>query len=174
MAAPKKSKLQIQTSPKAKPKRWWEAVPMATRIATGVGAAALLVFGAPVLIPVGLGVGGVAGWQVYKKTRCMTPERKKVYEQALKELKDPKKLRVLADEFQKVGCVEQAEHLRRRAKLRERTPEEAKADRAKYRAALKGKDAAGIQRLAVYFKGIGADGTAANLMKRVTALKAVA
>jgi len=171
---PKKLKIRsVIRVPGEKP-RLWDRVSNATKIATGVGVGALLLFGVPALVPVAVSVAGVAGWQAYKRRKCMTPERRKIYEQALASLKDPKKLRTLADEFEKGGCVAEAEHLRRRAKLRERSPEEAKADRLRYREAMKSKDASHVGREASYFSQIGADASAANLRTRMTALKAVA
>jgi hypothetical protein len=142
------------------------------KVAAGLGTGAVgWFYGPTILVPVGVAFAGYTGWKWWKHKRCLTPERRKVYEQALMELKDPAKLRALADVFSKVGCHDQAEHLRKRAELRERSPEQKQQDRALYKSAMKSTDPGKVQKAAVYFKGIGADGTAANLETRVKALK---
>lgn len=143
--------------------------------ATGLGVVAVAFLGAP-LVPVALAATGVGGYYVYKSRKyshAMTPERIKVYEQALSSLKDAKKLRVLADEFEKAGCAREAEHLRKRASLQELSPEEKKANKNRYRAAMAVADSSKVLSEADYFQGIGADGAAKNLRTRADALRAV-
>ncbi len=142
---------------------------------TGIGVAAVALLGAP-LIPVALAATGVSGYYLYKSRKyshAMTPERIKVYEQALSSLKDAKKLRVLADEFEKVGCVREATHLRKRASLQELSPEEKKVNKNRYRSAMAVADSSKVTSEADYFQGIGADGAAKNLRTRAEALRAV-
>lgn len=142
---------------------------------SGLGIAAVVVLGAP-LLPVALAASGVGGYYLYKSRKyslAMTPERIKVYEQALSSLKDAKKLRVLADEFEKAGCAREAEHLRKRAALRELSPEEKKVNQNRYRAAMALASSAKVAAEADHFQGIGADGAAKNLRTRAEALRSV-
>lgn len=153
-----------------------KTLPLGAKIGAAASAGALLVFGWPALVPVGLSAAGLTGWYAVKGRKhsvCMTPERIKVYEQAISKLKDAKKLRVLADEFEKAGCIKEAEHLRKRAALREESPAEQKARRQRYRKAMASSDMKLIEAEAVHFESIGADGAAKNLRTRLTALKAV-
>lgn len=150
--------------------------PIGAKVGTAVGLGALLVFGLPALIPVAVGGVGLTGYYVVRRrawSKCMTPERIKVYQQAISTLKDPKKLRLLADEFERAGCVKEAEHLRKRAALRDRSPEEKKADQARYKRAMGDTDVKRIEADVAYFESIGADGSAKNLRTRIEALRAV-
>lgn len=150
--------------------------PTGVKIGTAIGLGSLLVFGLPALVPVAVGGAAVGGWYAVRRRRwskCMTPERVKVYQQAITSLKDPKKLRLLADEFERAGCLPEAEHLRKRAALRDRKPEEKKADQARYKRAMADTDVKRIEVDVAYFESIGADGSAKNLRTRIDALKAV-
>ena len=104
------------------------------------------------------------------KKKGMTPERKKVYIAALNSLKDPVKLRQLADAFEKEGLTKEAAMLRKRAKLRELPPKTKKARRAAYRKGLKSKDPLAVRKLASAFRREGATGAAASLQKYAQAL----
>jgi hypothetical protein len=82
------------------------------------------------LVPLALAAGGVAAWwKVKNRKPKLTPARKQVYTEALKSLKDPAKLKVLADEFEKEGLHHEASMLRKRAALRAK-PEVLKAEHA--------------------------------------------
>jgi hypothetical protein len=151
-------------------------LPKGAKIGITAGVVALAVVGSPAVVPVGLGLASLAGYYAVKKRKyssAMTPERIKIYEQAIATLKDPKKLRLLADEFEKVGATKEAEHLRKRAALRERSPAEKKADQKRYREAMASTDIKKIESEAAYFESIAADGAAKNLRTRASALKAV-
>jgi hypothetical protein len=138
----------------------------------GAGAAVALVLGAPVLLPLAL-AGGAVGAHYYKKP-CMTAERIKIYNQALASSKlTPTQLRSLADVFQKEGCVEQANHLRARAALREAPPEVHAARKEVFRKALNSNNPDAIAKVADAFKKIGADGAAAKLKIREESVRAV-
>lgn len=152
-------------------------VPLPAKVGAGLGVGALIVFGTAALVPIGIGAAGLGGYYALKARKyshSMTPERIKVYEQAIGTLKDPAKLRSLADEFEKAGCAKEAEHLRKRAALRERSPEEKSADQQRYRQAMANTDRKQVEAEASYFQSIGADGAAKNLRTRAEALKAVA
>lgn len=155
----------------------FRSAPNGVKVGIGLGLAAVTFVGAPAILPVaaaGVGYGAYrAARNKWGKTSCeMTPERRRVYEQALEKLKDPVKLRMLADEFEKAGCRKEADHLRKRAALGEQTPEQTLAARKLYRDALKTKDATKALAAAAYFKKIAADGAARHIEARVRALKA--
>lgn len=150
--------------------------PTGAKVGTALGLGALAVFGMPALIPVAVGAASLGGFYLYKSRKyslAMTPERIKVYETALSSLKDPAKLRTLADEFEKAGCHKEAEHLRKRAALRERSPAEKKADQNRYRRAMAAIKSSQIHGEADYFESIGADGAARHLRTKAEALRAV-
>jgi hypothetical protein len=68
----------------------------------GSGGGALLGFmlGGPIGAAIGAGVGYLGG-QRYTGTHGMTPERKKIFEEALKSMQDPVSLRKLAYVYEK-------------------------------------------------------------------------
>lgn len=151
----------------------WKASPGWVKIATP-GAAVLVVFGLPI---VGLGVGSVAAYQLFRKrgtekySECMTPERIKIYELAIATLKDSRKLRVLADEFEKQGCKAEAEHLRKRAALRDLPAEQKAANKKLYKQAMASKNVGAIAKIAAKFESLGADGAAEHLRLREKSLR---
>jgi hypothetical protein len=158
----------------------WDRIPTGAKIGAGVGAGALLVFGAPAIVPVGIAGAVYGGYKLLRTSfggegwsSCMTPERVRIYQQAVAELKDPAKLRGLADMFEQTGCAREAEHLRKRARLRDRTPDERRADKARYKAAMSSSDVREIEKAVSYFQGIGADGCVRHLRLRIKALKEV-
>jgi len=138
--------------------------------ALGAGAAVALIIGAPVLVPLAL-AGGAIGVQYYKKP-CMTAERIKIYNQAINSKLAPEKLRILADEFEKAGCKEQADHLRARAALREAPPAVKAARKEVYKKALASTNPDAIKAVADAFKKIGADGAASHLKIREESVRA--
>ncbi len=150
--------------------------PIGMKIGTVAGIGALAVFGIPALVPVAVGAASLGGFYLYKQRKyslAMTPERIKVYEQALSSLKDQTKLRVLADEFEKAGCVKEAQHLRKRAALRDLSPAEKKVNSNRYKAAMAAMKSSQVHGEADYFEEIGADGAAKNLRMKAQALRAV-
>ena len=108
-------------------------------------------------------VGGA--W--YKKHKSlhgkMTPERERMYEQALKEVRNPAKLRALAKEYRKNGLSEAATMLEKRAGLKE-LPTAVKEQRsAVVSKLLSSKDKDVVRTMAASFEGEGAVGMAARL-----------
>lgn len=93
----------------------------------------------------------------------MTPERTIVYETALSKLKDPDKLRQLADTFEGEDLRPQAEVLRLRANLRELPQEVKQARREVIKKALQCKDPEKVRAIALAFRMQGAVGTADKL-----------
>jgi hypothetical protein len=126
----------------------------------------------PIIPAAILALGGVTTAVVVRrrKKKGMTPERKKVYIAALNSLKDPVKLRQLADAFEKEGLTKEAAMLRKRAKLRELPPKVKKQRRAAYRKAMKSKSPTAVARLAKAFQKEGATGAAASLQRYAKAL----
>lgn len=113
-----------------------------------------------------LGVTGAA-YAIKKRQKPppkgMTPERQVIYERALLNLKEPEKLRTLAEAFEKQGLAAQADMLFKRAALRE-LPKEVKESRKKiFKDAMKSKDPAVIRKIAGAFSQQGAVGAAAAL-----------
>jgi hypothetical protein len=95
----------------------------------------------------------------------MTPERKKVYETALESLKDPEKLRSLADAFDKEGLKDEAIMLRKRAALRELPASSKEARKAAFRKGMSSSDPKAVRVLATAFHKQGATGAAQALKK---------
>lgn len=98
-----------------------------------------------------------------KKKHKLTPEQEKVYSQALKTLKDPVKLKALADKFAAQGFTHEADMLRKRAGLRALPVETKKARRAAFKKALTSKDPTKVHALADLFHKEGAVGSATRL-----------
>jgi len=124
------------------------------------------------LIP--LGIAALAGTAIYrtlKKPTGMTPERRQVYTAALNTLKDPAKLRALADAFQKEGLIKEAELLRKRARLRELPKAKRDERRNIFKKGMASKDPDAVERLAAAYDKEGATGAAAALRKYATGLR---
>jgi hypothetical protein len=129
----------------------------------------------PLLIPaVIVGLGGGAWWAVAKRKSPMTPERKKVFEEALKSLKDVKKLRALADGFEKEGLKEEADLLRKRANLKDLPADQKSARKVAFRKALDSKNPDAIEKMAGAFHRQGATGSAARLRQHAAAVRKAA
>jgi hypothetical protein len=128
----------------------------------------------PVIPIVVLGGGAVAYFVQKKRKKCMTPKRKRIYEQALKHLKDPVKLRKLADAFDKAGCKAEATMLRKRAALRELPKSVQKARKAVMKKALASNNPAAIRKVAAKFEEEGATGAAARLRQHAMTVEKAA
>lgn len=103
----------------------------------------------------------------------MTDKQKKIYAAALHE-KDPVKLRALADGFDKAGLKKEAELLRKRALISEKSPADKKKWRAAFKKGMKAKDPKAIDNLAKAFESQGATDAAAKLKQYSKGLKAQA
>jgi hypothetical protein len=88
-------------------------------------------------------------------------------------LKDPDKLRILADAFDKCGLKNEGELLRKRATLRTAAPEVKAARKEAYRNAMKTKDPKVARQLADVFEKEGATGAAASLRHMAQGLEAL-
>lgn len=153
-------------------------------IGSAGGAGVGFLFGGPVGAVIG-GIIGHIGGKRFAVTHGMTPERKKIFEEALKTLQDPISLRKLADGFEKAGLNDEANLLRSRAALRELPPEQKAARKKAFQAALsvgKKKTEDGkpdvtpeqidkLEKMASAFQSQGATGNAAALRKHVEGLR---
>lgn len=93
------------------------------------------------MLPVILGalaVGtGVAVYKKHKKSAGMTPQRKQVFEAAVKTLKEPSKLHSLADAFKKEGLAAESLILKKRAELFSASPAVVEQKKAVFKQAMK-------------------------------------
>lgn len=119
----------------------------------------------PILPVVFLSMASLAGYKAHtrQKRSAMTPERKRIYEAALQTLKDPEKLRKLADEFETQGLKKEASLLRKRAEIRELPEDLKKARRQAFKAAMASKNQPAVLKLAEAYDAEGATGAAAAL-----------
>lgn len=116
-------------------------------------------------IVVGAGALGAAYWRVKSRRPKLTPQRRKIYTEALKSLKDPAKLRKLADEFEKEGLKHEASMLRKRADLRAKPPAVKEAHLDAFKKGMQSKDPKAVEKLANAFASKGALTSAAKLKK---------
>jgi len=118
------------------------------------------------LIPLGIiaAMSAVAAWRVRnRKPKGLTPQRRAVFEGALATLKDPTKLRELADVYTKEGLTSEADILRKRAAIRE-LPKAVKLQRkAVFKKAINSKNPDAIREVAAAFAGEGCFGAARDL-----------
>jgi hypothetical protein len=123
------------------------------------------------LIPLAVvALAGTAVYKVHKRKSGLTPERKKVFDAALENLKEPEKLRTLATSFENEGLKNHADMLRKRAALRELPAATKDARRVVFKKAMASKDPAAVQKIAEAFHKEGATGAAANLRKYASGL----
>lgn len=114
---------------------------------------------------------GIAWWRA-KHKKGLTPERKKIYEAAMKSSGlSPDKVRALADSFEKEGLKEEAANLRKRAALMELPPDVKAARRKAYKRGMKSNDPAAVTKLANAFHKEGALSAAQSLHKYAAGLK---
>ena len=105
-----------------------------------------------------------------KSTAGMTATRMRIYQSALVTLKDPEKLRRLAQVFEDEGCVAEARVLRQRAALRD-LPKETKIQRRLvFSRAIRSSNVDAVRKVAAAFAGEGAVGAAANLRRHAESL----
>lgn len=124
------------------------------------------------LLPVAIGSLALISYSVTRKrgAKGMTAERQIIFDNAIRSLKDPVKLRTLASAFEGTGLKQHAILLRKRAALRE-LPAEVKAKRDLiYRAALKSTDPIAINKLAEAYAKEGATNAAETLRKYASGL----
>ena len=107
-------------------------------------------------IPVVVGsLAAYSAWRKFKKPPAMTPERKKIFEQAMKTLNEPDKLRKLADEFEKQGLKGQAAELRKRAAIFAASPAVKEQRRQVFKKAMNSNNPTAIKTVAAAFHKVG-------------------
>ncbi len=122
-----------------------------------------------VLLPIAiLSLVGAAGVVQAKRSKKITDprilaERKVIYETALNTVKDPAKLRAMADAYRKEGMTAEANMLLKRAALQELPQETKDARRDVFRKAMASTDPQKILQVAEAFESQGATGAAENL-----------
>jgi hypothetical protein len=127
------------------------------------------------IIPVAVGVAGLTGVAIYRKRKQglkgkMTPDRERVYVQALNKLTDPQKLKELAQSFYKEGLKPYGDMLMKRARLRELPKDVKKARHAAFKKAMLSTDKKAILEMAAVYEKEGATGSATQLRKRAAGL----
>ena len=105
----------------------------------------------------------ILAWRNASQKGQWTPERREMYEAALKELKDPDKLRKLAEHFDKWGFPIEGNVLRRRADLRATSPAVKEQRKAVFEKAMASTNVEAILRIADMFESYTATGSAARL-----------
>ena len=120
------------------------------------------------------GLAGLGIWRHKRKKGQLTPERKAIFETALRVLEDPDKLRQLADAYDKEGLKAEAILLRKRADLREMPPDVKEGRRDAFRKGMASTNVADIEKLAEIFEKETATGAALALRNHAKAVKAAA
>jgi hypothetical protein len=125
------------------------------------------------MIPVII-AGGIAYWG-YKRfiKKGMSPDRAKIYNEAMRSMADPAKLRSLADTFAKEGLTKPAEMLRKRAALREAPDSLKAARRTVFKKAMNSDNPDGILAVAKAHEDLGATGAADALRAQAEVVRAV-
>ncbi len=143
-----------------------------TGVGAGIGALVGFMLGGPVGGAVGAVLGGGLAHVAPQSTKgTMTPKRKLLYENALATMKEPEKLRALADEYEKEGLKAQAEMLRKRAALRELPQEIKDKRRDAYRRAMSSDLPDEIDKVAAAFEEAGAIDAAKALHDHASAVR---
>lgn len=113
-------------------------------------------------------LGAAAYHQSSKRSKgpgkgILTPEREHYYNVAIREVKEPEKLRLLAKTFREEGFPVHAEMLEKRANLRAIPADKKKERRAIFKRAMNSTDATAIRNLANAFEREGCTGAAKEL-----------
>jgi len=128
---------------------------------------------APVLPLAVAALSGFTWWKLKRRNYGkMTPERKQVFEQALKTLKDPVKLEKLAQGFEDGGCKAEAIELRKRAKYYSAPKEVKDKYKETLRKALGSTDPQKVTNVARAFHKVGLYGAAGKLKQYAGGLEA--
>lgn len=131
------------------------------------------------MAPLILGLGALIAGAWYAKREhdkkgppgILTPERKVIFETALNEVKEPAKIRALADAFRQQGLYNEAVILEKRAKLRELSPEIKEQRREIFKKAMASNDPIAVETVALAFEQEGATGAASALREYAQSLR---
>lgn len=125
------------------------------------------------LIPIVLvGLVGLGAWKAIRRPDPvgMTAQRVQIYQAALATLKDPQKLRTLAQAYEDAGCLAEARILKQRAQLRE-LPKHVRAQRRDvFARAIRSSNPEAVRKVAEAFAAEGALGAAENLRRHANCL----
>lgn len=109
----------------------------------------------PIIPVAGVALLGAAAVRQYRKRDKMTPESKRVFEQAMKTLKDPAKLRTLAAAFDKEGLKPQGDELRKRAAIFAAPPKVQEQRRQVFKKAMNSNNPVAVKKVAAAFQKVG-------------------
>lgn len=118
------------------------------------------------LIPVGLGLlVGTAAWAKFGRESAsqMTPERQRIYDAAIRSLKNPEGLEKLGEAFKSQGLHAEGDLLLKRAALRRLPKAQKEANRKRFREGMSSKDPKQVLAIADEFEQRGATGAAHDL-----------
>lgn len=130
----------------------------------------------PTLVVSGLAALGLAKARAKPRVSdfgVATNFRQVAFATSLDELKDTARLRELADAYDRSGLPHQADLLRKRAALRERTRQQQEAHKAIFRQGLAHTDPIKVRDLADRFRALGATGMAKELDTHADGLEAL-
>jgi hypothetical protein len=128
---------------------------------------------APAIPLVVAALSGFTWWRLKRRNYGkMTPERAKVFEAALKTLKDPVKLEKLAQGFQDSGLKAEATELRKRAKYYAAPKEVKEKYKETFRKSLSSTDPQKVTNAARAFHKVGMYGAAEKLKQYAGGLDA--
>lgn len=125
----------------------------------------------PLIVPVVIGLTGVAAWKVHKKRTAPNPQQKMILDTALSSKLSSDDYNKLADAFDLQGLKAEATLLRNRAALQDAPPEKKLAWRMAFKKALAQEDPKLVLKMADAFAAQGATGAAADLRKYAQGLK---
>lgn len=119
------------------------------------------------LIPVGIGLlAGAAAWAKFgRETTMMTPQRQRIYDAAVRGLKDPVGLEKLGQAFKSEGLHTEGDLLLKRAALRRLPRDQKEINRAKWKQGMSSKNPKEVLEIADEFDNRGATGAALELRR---------
>lgn len=118
----------------------------------------------------------IAGWMAFRKQTAaqfgqVTPEREEVYLNAMEHLRDPLKLKAMAEAFEKEGLKLQGKMLRKRGEWRARNTTQRVAHEEVFQKAMQSDNPSAIIQVARAFEGMTATVKARKLYERANALR---
>jgi len=120
-------------------------------------------------------LAGLAFWKASSdktpEKGTITPDRQAIFEAALNDLKDPAKLRAMAQVYRREGLEAYADLLEKRAALRELPDDVKDARKDAFQKGMSSDDPAAVAKLATAFEKEGATGAATALRKYADGLQ---
>lgn len=109
----------------------------------------------PLIPAAGVALLATAAVRQYRKRDKMTPESKRIFEQAMKTLKEPAKLRTLAAAYEKQGLKAQAAELRKRAAIYDAPPQVKEQRKQVFKKAMNSTNPVAVKKVAAAFQKVG-------------------